>query len=49
MTSAPSKTTAQQALKLLEQAWAYYTPMPIPVPQTEQPEQADLFQYANAA
>jgi hypothetical protein len=37
---------AHQALALLEQAWAYYTPEPVPAAQEEQP---DLFQYANAA
>ncbi|WP_299921053.1 hypothetical protein [uncultured Pelagimonas sp.] len=27
-----NKTKAQQALEALEQAWAYYTPEPHPVP-----------------
>ena len=39
---------AKEALKLLEQAWAYYTPQPKPVPQSEQ-QHPELFQYANAA
>ncbi|GGH38755.1 hypothetical protein SAMN05444007_11138 [Cribrihabitans marinus] len=40
-----SKTAPAEALKLLDQAWAYYTPEPLPVA-AETPE---LFQYANAA
>ncbi len=38
------KTDAQDALELLEQAWAYYTPEPVKV--DKEPE---LFEYANAA
>ena len=37
---------AQEALDLLNQAWAYYVPEPVMVAKEEQP---DLFQYANAA
>jgi len=47
--SATSKITPEEALKLLEQAWAYYTPVAKPVPQAAQAEQPELFQYANAA
>ena len=43
------KDRPEEALKLLEQAWAYYTPMPKPVPQAAQADQPELFQYANAA
>jgi len=43
---APRKLSAQEALEILDQAWAYYTPEPKPQPAQEQP---DLFQYANAA
>lgn len=49
MKSEAPKITPEVALKLLEQAWAYYTPMPKPVPQEAQSEQPELFQYANAA
>ena len=41
-----SRTAPAEALKLLEQAWAYYVPTPVPVPTDTTPE---LFQYANAA
>ncbi|WP_169794860.1 hypothetical protein [Ruegeria profundi] len=41
-----SKTKAAEALELLEQAWAYYTPEPAPVSGAREPE---LFEYANAA
>lgn len=37
---------AAEALKLLEQAWAYYQPEPLPSEATHEPE---LFEYANAA
>lgn len=40
------RTPAQEALNLLNQAWAYYEPEPVMVAKEEQP---DLFQYANAA
>lgn len=43
---ASPRIPAQEALALLEQAWAYYTPESVPAAQEEQP---DLFQYANAA
>ncbi|MFC3613035.1 hypothetical protein ACFORG_04620 [Lutimaribacter marinistellae] len=41
-----TRTTPADALKLLEDAWAYFQPEPAPVSGDEQP---DLFQYANAA
>jgi hypothetical protein len=47
--AADKKIAPEEALKLLEQAWAYYTPMPKPVPQSAQADQPELFQYANAA
>ena len=37
---------AKEALKHLDQAWAYYTPEPAPVTYKDQP---DLFQYHTAA
>lgn len=40
------RSPAQEALALLEQAWAYYTPEKQPV---QREEQLELFQYANAA
>ncbi|WP_299080737.1 hypothetical protein [uncultured Ruegeria sp.] len=40
------KINAGEALKLLEQAWAYYTPEPMLA--DKQPE-SRLFEYANAA
>ncbi len=40
------KTDAAEALKLLEQAWAYYTPEPVYPASEHEPE---LFEYANAA
>jgi hypothetical protein len=49
MQVAAKKLTPDEALKLLDQAWAYYTPMPKPVPQAAQADQPELFQYANAA
>lgn len=49
MQAADKKITPDEALKLLDQAWAYYTPMPKPVPQAAQADQPELFQYANAA
>ncbi|UUV06369.1 MULTISPECIES: hypothetical protein [Ruegeria] len=38
------KTDAQEALDLLEQAWAYYTPEP-----AKADKEPELFEYANAA
>ncbi|WP_171641647.1 hypothetical protein [Ruegeria sp. HKCCD6157] len=38
------KTDAQNALELLEQAWAYYTPEP-----AKSDKEPELFEYANAA
>ena len=49
MKATTSKTTPDEALKLLEQAWAYYMPEPKPVPRADEREQPELFQYANAA
>ncbi|WP_171052562.1 hypothetical protein [Ruegeria sediminis] len=40
------KVSAAEALKLLEQAWAYYTPEPVQPVSDREPE---LFEYANAA
>ncbi|WP_162946776.1 hypothetical protein [Ruegeria sp. EL01] len=40
------KCDADEALKLLEQAWAYYTPEPVLVDKQPEPR---LFEYANAA
>ncbi|WP_171175838.1 hypothetical protein [Ruegeria sp. HKCCD8929] len=37
---------AAEALRLLEEAWAYYTPQPKPQAVAREP---DLFEYANAA
>lgn len=39
---------AQAALKILEEAWAYFTPQPQPV-KAAADDQTDLFQYHNAA
>lgn len=41
-----SKTSAVEALELLNQAWTYYTPEPVEVEKKDEPE---LFEYANAA
>ncbi|SLN50230.1 hypothetical protein [Ruegeria meonggei] len=43
---ADTKTKAAEALELLEQAWAYYTPE---TPQTDAQREPELFEYANAA
>jgi hypothetical protein len=40
------KIDAKDALTLLEQAWAYYTPEPVVAEDQREP---DLFEYANAA
>ncbi|WP_170332365.1 MULTISPECIES: hypothetical protein [Alphaproteobacteria] len=40
------KFDAEEALELLEQAWAYYTPEPVAPVAEQEPE---LFEYANAA
>jgi len=42
-----NKSKAAEALALLEQAWAYYTPEP--APRTETEREPALFEYANAA
>ncbi|MCL6282900.1 hypothetical protein M3P21_05080 [Ruegeria sp. 2012CJ41-6] len=39
--------TAQEALDYLEEAWAYFCPVPVETKSEEQ--EPDLFQYANAA
>ena len=41
-----TKTDAEKALEYLEEAWAYYTPVPAIVINNREPE---LFEYANAA
>jgi len=41
------KSKAADALDTLEQAWAYYTPQPVLIPQTQR--EPELFEYANAA
>lgn len=48
-TAAPQspKTDPDEALRLLEEAWSYYTPEDAPKAQEE--ETQDLFQYASAA
>jgi hypothetical protein len=40
------KIPAQEALKLLDQAWTYYVPEPKRLQEQREPE---LFEYANAA
>lgn len=40
------KVSAQDALEILEAAWAYYTPEPVAVTEDKEPE---LFQYHAAA
>ncbi|WP_372570828.1 hypothetical protein [Ruegeria jejuensis] len=40
-------TTAQEALDYMEEAWAYYCPVPV-VPDLDKRE-PELFEYANAA
>ncbi len=42
-----NKTSAAEALELLEQAWAYYTPESVPAAETQR--EPELFEYANAA
>lgn len=45
-----NKISPQEALKLLDQAWSYYTPTPKAAPKTTTHEDTpELFQYANAA
>ncbi|MBO9445588.1 hypothetical protein [Ruegeria sp. R14_0] len=41
-----SKTSTSDALELLNQAWAYYTPEPTVAEEQREPA---LFEYANAA
>lgn len=41
-----SKTSPAEALELLNQAWAYYSPAPAAM---EDQREAELFEYANAA
>ncbi|MFY2823646.1 hypothetical protein [Ruegeria sp. MALMAid1280] len=40
-------TKAAEALALLEQAWAYYTPEAVQV--SDEQHEPELFEYANAA
>jgi predicted RNase H-like HicB family nuclease len=42
----PARTSAEDALRILEEAWAYYTPEPTPRPAEQEPR---LFQYYDAA
>ncbi len=52
MAEKTAKIEADEALKLLEEAWAYYQPEPEPEPEpapVTDDRQPDLFQYANAA
>ncbi len=46
MSKQTQKCDAAEALRLLEQAWAYYSPEPVAPIKNETPE---LFEYANAA
>lgn len=46
MSTENKKTDAAEALELLQQAWAYYTPEPKHPVFEEEPA---LFEYANAA
>lgn len=46
MNTQTKKPEAANALEMLEQAWAYYTPEPICPAKDTAPE---LFEYANAA
>ncbi|MCG7520167.1 hypothetical protein [Ruegeria sp. Ofav3-42] len=41
-----STTSPAEALELLDQAWAYYSPVPAAAEDQREPE---LFEYANAA
>ncbi len=45
---AAAEQAAQAALEALEQAWAYYTPEPLPAQPEVDPAQ-ELFQYHAAA
>lgn len=40
---------AQAALQALNEAWAYYTPEPLPVEAEHVADQAEIFHYHNAA
>ena len=44
-----AQAAAKAALKVLEEAWAYYTPEPLPVKPAPMAEQEEIFQYHNAA
>ncbi|PJE35989.1 hypothetical protein CVM52_14390 [Pseudooceanicola lipolyticus] len=43
----PAKTSPQEALALLDEAWAYYTPADDTAPAWD--DQPDLFDYADVA
>ena len=45
--TANTKTQADEALAILEEAWSYYTPEPMPVSDAQ--NEPELFDYANAA
>ena len=44
-----AKAAAEAALEILDQAWAYYTPQPLPVEAEHAAPQEELFHYHNAA
>lgn len=44
-----SQAKAAEALKALEEAWAYYTPLPAVVSTTKQPEAPVYAPYSQAA
>lgn len=44
-----SQAAAEAALKILEEAWAYYTPERAPEQPAKLTEQEEIFQYHNAA
>jgi len=44
-----SQTKPAEALKALEEAWAYYTPLPALVSSTKQPEAPVYAPYSQAA
>ncbi|GHG88688.1 MULTISPECIES: hypothetical protein [Pseudodonghicola] len=44
-----TKVSAEAALHILEEAWAYYTPLPLPAEAEHVADQEELFHYHNAA
>ena len=44
-----TKVSAEAALKILEEAWAYYTPQSLPAEAEHVADQEELFHYHNAA